>query len=196
MKEINFAEQPKVKHFRIDDVSEQDIIKALDKVLYDIIEGSAEVVKREEYKQIVSWLQDNQGKGVILLGGIGQGKTTICQYVIKPILEAYKVFGENNAVTFVDAKDMGKKVKSYEDSLPDKALILDDVGTESETVYFGERHNSFFELVDYAEKNGIMLIITTNLTWKELTEKYGERTTDRLKALVTPIVFKGKSLRK
>ena len=196
MKEINFAEQPKVKHFRIDDVSEQDIIKALDKVLYDIIEGSAEVVKREEYKQIVSWLQDNQGKGVILLGGIGQGKTTICQYVIKPILEAYQVFGQNNAVTFVDAKDMGKKVKSYEDSLPDKAMILDDVGTESETVYWGESHNSFFELVDYAEKNGIMLIITTNLTWKELTEKYGERTTDRLKALVAPIVFKGKSLRK
>lgn len=25
MKEINFAERPKVKHFRIDDVSEQDI---------------------------------------------------------------------------------------------------------------------------------------------------------------------------
>lgn len=54
----------------------------------------------------------------------------------------------------------------------------------------------FRMLVDYAEKNGIMLIITTNLTWKELTEKYGERTTDRLKALVTPIGFKGKSLRK
>ena len=194
MKEINFKQQPKVKTFRIVDVTPQDISSALDKVLYDLVRGSAEVMEREEYKEIASWLNYNQGKGLILLGGIGQGKTTVCRYVIKPILEAYEL--GNNAVQFVDAKDIGKVVKDLENQLPSKAMIIDDVGTESETVYFGERHNSFFELVDYAEKNGILLIITTNLTWNELKERYGERTTDRLKALVVPIVFKGKSLRK
>jgi DNA replication protein len=64
------------------------------------------------------------------------------------------------------------------------------------SVKYGEKRLAFPELVDEAEKKGKLLIVTTNLSIQELKEKYGERTVDRLRAITTPILFKGESLRK
>lgn len=64
------------------------------------------------------------------------------------------------------------------------------------SVKYGEKRLSFAELVDEAEKKGKLLIISTNLSLSELQQKYGERTVDRLRAITTPVVFKGDSLRK
>lgn len=73
---------------------------------------------------------------------------------------------------------------------------IDDIGTEFLSVKYGEKRLSFAELVDEAEKKGKLLIVTTNLSLSELQQKYGERTLDRLRAITTPVVFKGDSLRK
>lgn len=83
------------------------------------------------------------------------------------------------------------------DAVKQKHIIyIDDIGTESLSVKYGEKRMTFPELVDEAEKKGKLLIITTNLSLSEIKEKYGERTLDRLRAITTPIVFKGESLRK
>lgn len=78
-----------------------------------------------------------------------------------------------------------------------KYVIVDDVGTEpDEFLIFGTRHRLFPEAVDYCEKNGILLIFSTNLTPDEIKERYGMRVLDRLHALVKPVCFMGDSLRK
>lgn len=49
--------------------------------------------------------------------------------------------------------------------------------------------------MDAAEKQGKLLLLTSNLSAAELMKKYGERTLDRLRALTKCVIFKGKSMR-
>ena len=73
--------------------------------------------------------------------------------------------------------------------------LIDDVGVEREQNIFGERINTFNKIVYEAELFERLLIVTTNLTIKELEDKYNGRTMDRLRALTRPVVFRGSSFR-
>ena len=75
-------------------------------------------------------------------------------------------------------------------------LYIDDVGTESMAVKYGERRLAFCEVVDEAEKRGKLLMLTTNLSLEEISQKYGERTMDRLVAITRRVKFEGTSLRR
>ena len=46
-----------------------------------------------------------------------------------------------------------------------------------------------------AEKRGKLLMLTTNLSLEEISQKYGERTMDRLVAITRRVKFEGNSLR-
>ena len=83
------------------------------------------------------------------------------------------------------------------DSVMSKHLIcVDDIGTEGESMLYGNRRMVVAELADAAEREGKMLLLTTNMSVDELRQKYGERTIDRLRVITKPIVFMGESLRK
>jgi DNA replication protein DnaC len=141
-----------------------------------------------EYNEIAAWLTNNGGKGLLCLGNCGRGKTLICGRVIPAILNHYC----GKIVSCYDAQQMNADI----DHIKQKHIIyLDDIGTESIRVNYGEKRMAFPELVDEAEKRGKLLIITTNLSKDEIKEKYGERTLDRLRAITTPVRFVGKSLR-
>lgn len=142
-----------------------------------------------EYDDIVRWLSDNEGKGLLCIGNCGRGKTLICGKVIPVLFSACC----RKMVSCYDAQQMNANI----DAVKQKHIIcIDDIGTESLSVKYGEKRMTFPELVDEAEKKGKLLIITTNLSLSEIKEKYGERTLDRLRAITTPVVFKGESLRK
>ena len=64
-----------------------------------LIAGLEEVMRHKvewltEYDQIVNWLTDNQGKGLVLIGPPGVGKSEICMKVIPLIfrMALHKVF--------------------------------------------------------------------------------------------------------
>lgn len=140
------------------------------------------------YDDVAEWMYDTQGKGLMLLGSCGQGKTLLARHVLPPLLHACF----DRCVQCFDATDMLR--------CPDKVLraqmvVVDDIGQEGEYVSFGTRRNIFCELVDAAEKQGKFLLLTSNLTASEMLRKYGERTMDRLRALTMCIVFKGESMR-
>lgn len=169
-----------------------------------------------DYDDMARWLGDNDGRGLICVGTCGLGKTLICEKVL-PVLFKYHFKKEVMAVT---ANDMNRRI----DELlaycePGHVIIIDDLGTEpAETVFFGNRRRPFCELVDMAERNGTLLIITTNLrtTMRRLKQagplgragdcdplsppsieaRYGVPTLDRLRATTRVVVFKGESLRK
>lgn len=153
------------------------------------------------YDEVSAWLSDNKGRGLLCVGDNGLGKTLICQNII-PVLLQQNV---RKIVKTYSALDMNLKI---DELLRTKLLGIDDVGTEPlETISHGVRRIAFSELVDASEKQGTLLILTTNLRTNHgadragnaipsIEDRYGLRTYDRLKAVVKSVTFKGKSFRK
>ena len=76
---------------------------------------------------------------------------------------------------------------------------IDDVGTEETPVkYYGVNINWFKEFIETAyndEKDFSKIIFTTNLSLKELGEKYGMRVADRISQKFNIVDIKGTSKR-
>ena len=141
-----------------------------------------------QYDLIAEWLEDNQGRGLLLYGSCGLGKTFLTRYVISAIILKYC----SKVVTSFDMTEANKD--------PDKVLVkhiisLDDIGTEDISVKFGERRSIVPEILDSAEKYGKLLLLTSNLGGEDLIKKYGNRTFDRILAVTRRIEFNGKSFR-
>ena len=148
-----------------------------------------------DYDIVADWLSDNKGRGIMLMGNNGIGKTIICQRVFPAIFQYYLKLPYYS----VDAKNLGEYYKNpvdnYELTISRKPIIIDDVGVESIVNDYGEKHDLFSEIVDDAEKRSRLMVITTNLTPDEIKERYGYRTLDRLKSIVRAIKIEGESMR-
>ena len=158
-----------------------------------LIEGFQKFVSdfewQPEYEEVAEWLRDNKGKGLLCMGNCGRGKTVITQRIIPILLRFYHGLVVNT-ITANDLNEHYDEIKQY------KIIGIDDVGTESESVKYGERHVYFNEIVDLAERKDKLLILSTNLDGDEIKERYGARTADRLRGLTTQIIFPGESLRR
>lgn len=156
--------------------------------------GLAEIMGKEpqwlpEYEQVVDWLRCNHGRGLILSGDCGLGKTLITAHLIPVFLHrAFK-----KIATVSNARGLKALFKSGRHNQP--IQVLDDVGEEAQEKDYGTAHEYFSELVDHADKRGALLVISTNLTKEELAERYGARTIDRLRHNCHFVALKGKSMR-
>lgn len=142
-----------------------------------------------EYTKIAEWLKDNEGKGLMCIGSVGRGKSLICTKVV-PILMNHFC---RKIVSIYDAQQMNRDI---DEVLSKHIICIDDLGTEEVAVKYGERRMAFAEVADAAEKEGKLLLVTTNMTINQLYEKYGERVMDRLRAITKSVLFNGESLRK
>ena len=140
-----------------------------------------------EYNAIVDWLADNKNKGLLCAGDFGLGKTVICTQILTALFDEWKW-----DYISVSAYEMARKVDEIKKH---EIIIIDDIGVEGESVIYGEHRQIFNEIVDFAEREGHLLILTSNLSLKEMQKKYGIRTIDRLKKNTKAVVFQGKSLR-
>ena len=142
-----------------------------------------------EYEDVARWLENNEGKGLLCYGNCGRGKSLICWKIIPVLIHnRYK-----KVISCYDAQQMNADI----DEVKSKHLIyIDDIGTENFSIKYGEKRLAFSEIVDEAEKRGKLLIVTTNLSLKEIEQKYGERTMDRLVAITKRVKFLGESLRR
>lgn len=143
----------------------------------------------QNYRPIVDWMSDNKGRGLLMAGPCGLGKSLIGKHVL-PILMQDAC---RKIVTVINAQELNTKI---DEVLQNHIIYIDDIGTEEISKVYGNVRCTFSELCDAAEQKGKLLIISTNLTAKELESKYGERTYDRLKAITKYVSFEGKSLRK
>lgn len=141
-----------------------------------------------EYEQIAEWLSDNKGKGLLLAGSCGRGKTLIATRILPIFInELGRVYSIYNSY------DLNSRQK---DVFFSHLLCIDDLGIENESVQYGERKNVFVELMDLVEKKGKFIVVTTNLTQEQIEEKYGTRTIDRFYSCCEIVQFSGPSLRK
>ena len=137
------------------------------------------------YDEIIDWMVDTRGRGLMLMGECGLGKSTILNYVIPAIFRTRT----NKILRSVPAKELGAVDRN-------KApfIIIDDLGTESIKNDYGTKVDAVADAISYAEDSSKTLLITTNLTPKALKERYDERTLDRLRKCKV-VIIKGKSFR-
>ena len=142
-----------------------------------------------DYDKIVRWLTDNKGMGLMLVGGCGVGKTLIGMRIIPLLINHYC----RKVVTICTANELNK---SPDEIINRHVIYVDDVGTEDISNIYGNKRVPFAELVDGAERDGKLLMFSTNLDDEHLAAKYGDRVVDRLHAIVKKVTINGKSNRK
>lgn len=141
------------------------------------------------YRPIVDWMTDNKGKGLLMFGGCGLGKSVIGMYILPLLIKDV----HKKVVNIFSAQELNKKI---DEILKLHIIYIDDIGTEDNLNSYGNKRMPFAELCDDADKKGNLLILTTNLSIDELTERYGDRVVDRLIATTKAVPFTGDSLRK
>jgi len=139
----------------------------------------------DSYDEIIDWLSDTKGRGLMLMGECGLGKSTILNYVIPAIFRTKT----NKSMKSIPAKELGAIERSDA-----SFIIIDDLGTESIKNDYGTKIDAVADAISYAEDSSKTLLITTNLDAEDLTKRYDERTLDRLRKCKV-VVIKGKSFR-
>lgn len=138
-----------------------------------------------EYSGVARWLANNNGRGLLLMGNVGRGKTEIGRNILPVVINRHC----GRIVNCYDAVDMSAKKSEFIDNC--WPLCIDDLGTEKDA----KSRDVFERLADQMEKKGRFLIVTTNLSGEDIRRIYGDRVFDRLKGNTTCIIFKGESMR-
>lgn len=148
--------------------------------------------------RIGSWKPEMQ-KGLVLLGQVGTGKSTLCKATIN------KLAGKDFRCLFVSIAKMFDAIKaamdkdnwSVEDEiaiyLRPELLILDDLGAEKATEWSIEK---LVSLLDERGRTDKITWFTTNLTHDSIKKIYGERFTDRLAEYCQFFFMNGPSFRR
>ena len=152
-----------------------------------------------EYDEIADWMSDTKGKGLLLMGDCGRGKSTILLSVMP--LMFFRKF--DKVLHPISAKELnmpdpkrGKFTLGWEEGAKQWCYVLDELGTEDRETNYLEPFEPFNKVIDDAEKFIKLMLVNTNLTKKQLLERYGERCIDSLIRLCRIVEFKGKSYRK
>ena len=134
-----------------------------------------------------------QGKGLLLFGTVGTGKTFAAACVANALIDkGYPVLMTNFARIANTVSGMFDGKQEYYDSLNRfPLLVLDDLSAERKTEYMQE---IVFNVIDSRYRAGLPLIITTNLTNEEIkhpSELAYQRTFSRLLEMCLPIKVEG-----
>lgn len=162
------------------------------KLFYDVLKAVDRSIDTPvhipEHDEIIDWMTDTKGKGLILVGDCGRGKSSIITGVIPVIfnMKYNKLIFPTPATDLVNAKNL----------LQDYFYCIDDVGTESIKNHYGEKSEVFASVMDDAERHFKPVFLSTNLTGQQIIERYGKRTMDRIVRLCRIVKFKGNSFRK
>ena len=139
--------------------------------------------------------------GVMLSGKCGNGKTTMLYAFQSAMnyLSMSRVFNDKG-IAIIDAKDIvsySKDTKRYNTMRSYEMLGIEDMGREpTEVMDYGNILNPVIDLLEYRYANQLFTIITTNLTPKEIREKYGDRIADRFNEMLFNIVFENNTYRR
>lgn len=138
-----------------------------------------------------------QGKGLLLYGQCGTGKTyAACEVANALIDKGYSVLVTNFARVLNELQATFEK-QDYIDSLNSNSLlILDDLGIERDTPYAREQ---VYNVIDARYRAGLPMIITTNLTMDKIkaTQDIGNmRIYDRILEKCFPIEVDGGNRRR
>ena len=128
--------------------------------------------------------QDTERGNLLLYGETGLGKTFLTNCIAKALLD------EGHTVLYLSANDlfeqvfgqylMNKKLELeelYKYIYNSELLVIDDLGTETTNAFVCSK---LFEVINQRGLTGKSTVISTNLSMKELQERYSERIMSRI----------------
>ena len=155
---------------------------------------------------------ENPRFGVMLCGNVGNGKTTL----MKAFQRSIYYLDARHHFEFLDDKEYGQRFKpemhivdvrdvlsAAKNNLQEYIQLrsclmlgIDDLGKEpAEVMDYGNILSPVIDLIEHRYDKQLFTFITSNLTPKEIRQKYGERIADRFNEMLGVIVFRNSSYR-
>ncbi len=151
--------------------------------------------------------QEDPKFGVMLCGTCGNGKTTLL-YTLQSAINDLNHKGHFDflgsdfhvGIQIIDAKEIvqiARDLDRLQSLRTQQMLAIDDLGNEpTEILDYGNVLSPVVDLLEYRYNRQLFTAVTTNLTSKEIREKYGARIADRFNEMLEVIRFKDVSYRK
>ena len=178
--------------------------KILDKRMNDVyfqifcyLNKNEEVLKKENAVSMSEW---DINKGLFLIGGYGSGKTLMLDFIYY-FRDKLKITGYKETAYQLSEYFSDDKVKFQQVVKGSHSLFIDEVGDEpTRTMSYGNEENVIYramklklDQIESNSDNNIKLFATSNLSKKELIDKYGGRIWDRLNAYCNVVVFQSEN---
>lgn len=153
-------------------------------------------------KRVSEFLTDNGNKfGIMLCGVCGNGKTTML-YAFQSALNfliSSNYVSRDFGIRIIDAKDLlhyGKDFEKFSQIKRNSMIGIEDLGREETGVLdYGNLLNPVIDLLEYRYNCQLFTFITTNLTPKDIRDKYGKRIADRFNEMLEVVVFENETYR-
>lgn len=146
-------------------------------------------------EEILDWLEEDYQWGLILMGSVGNGKTSM----MKALMYYFDwIYSSNNyPVRTRKAKEItNAAIKGLEYYPYSTVLAIDDLGEEpKEVMCFGNIQTPIIDIIEERYDCLRITIFTTNLDEEGITKKYGSRVADRLREMAKVITFTNPSYR-
>ena len=156
----------------------------------------------EMIAKAAKWLTADLKPGLLLYGGVGNGKTTLAKAICKTIGILYDsaYSNERKGVCRISALEVAKCAsdpESFTRLRNQEMLFIDDIGTEPASIKsWGNEISPVTELLYSRYDRQLFTIITSNLNDKELEERYGLRIADRMAEMFERLHYSNRSYRK
>lgn len=136
-----------------------------------------------------------QHPGLLITGDVGQGKTHLAAAIANHLLANHHpvIFGNITNIISLIRTSYQQGSQLSESQLLDimtnvELLILDDLGKEGDT---NHTNSLVYQIVNRRYENNQPLVVTTNLTPGQMTNKLGSATCSRLVEMCIPINLEG-----
>ncbi len=154
-------------------------------------------VAYKKLKELAENFEEKQGESWLLIGATGLGKTHLSTATAVKVIEAgYSVVYETMQTMmddFAENQFRGASSENIEKYYDADLLIIDDMGSELTNQF---TVSVLYNLVNQRLNKNRSTIISTNLTHKQIRERYDDRITSRLFGLYNLLIFSGTDVRK
>lgn len=148
--------------------------------------------------------------GILLCGNCGNGKTTsmnafltVSKYMdgverMKSMEQGFIPTARQYIQTSARRlTQIAKDENAMNEAKTSYVLAIDDIGLEpTEVLDFGNAINPVIEILEHRYRQQFFTFITTNLTPKQIREKYGDRVADRFNEIMKCIVYENPTFRR